>query len=362
MPCCGICLPKDDFDVKDIYEPAPNDPRPLANPINHDAIYRSPSPITETGSVVSHQRSRGGSIRDDVSALGTISIYSCSEYERNVRGEVGYGSSSLLPTWMNDKEADRCWICSCIFHSKSFWSGAFIPVSSRSSPGDKKHHCRRCRNIVCETCSQKRAIILLARGINIDGPDGPNPIYSDPNKLARVCDTCFAEIPEENEFLQLQRPALLQGETFTQRGAFLGFFSQLSRLSLTTDEFSLLVQTAKDQRAFANGTDQRETLALGEIDDIRTNKLLRLELVFANGKVMELEAASAVVHMWEAALKVAIRRAKQGSLKNRIELERRKRIEATRRGEEEERKKEAMTQKREAAKQERDAIRKKYVK
>ena len=178
----------------------------------------------------------------------------------------------------------------------------------------------------------------------------------------RVCDACTLELPAENQFLHTQRPLLLQGEVFKKVGGFLASFSaKLSRLSLTADEFSLLVQTGKDSSAFSDGTDQRSTVVLGEVEEVRITKLTRLEIEQTDGEVLALEAdTAATVRSWEAALKVAVSRAKQGSLKNRIELERRQRIENNRRGEEQEKKNEYMAQKREVARQERDALRNKY--
>jgi len=204
---------------------------------------------------------------------------------------------------------------------------------------------------------------LLARGSDINGP-GTSSSSRNPNKLVptRVCDACTLELPAENLFLQHQRPLLLQGEVFKKAGGFMSSFStKLSRLSLTADEFSLFVQTGKDHSSFSDGTDQRMTLAFGEIEDIRITKLTRLEILQTDGKVMSLEADTAATACgWEVALKAAASRAKQGSLKNRIELERRQRVESNRRGEEEEKKREYMTQKREVARQEREALRSKY--
>ena len=377
MSCC--CWRQDD-DIKEIYEPALAESRQAyldshSSPIFDDRrdTYRSPSPISESDSVVSGGRQHGGSVRgastigDDTSAFGTISIYSCSEYERAViGGSDAMSTSTLLPTWMNDKETETCWGCRSLFQTKTIFS-SFIPVSGRSSPMDKtrKHHCRRCRNVFCGACTANKQIVLLARGSDINGPGTSSTgTGRDPNKLVptRVCDACTLELPAENQFLHTQRPLLLQGEVFKKVGGFLASFSaRLSRLSLTADEFSLLVQTGKDSSAFSDGTDQRSTVVLGEVEEVRITKLTRLEIEQTDGEVLALEAdTAATVRNWEAALKVAVSRAKQGSLKNRIELERRQRIENNRRGEEQEKKNEYMAQKREVARQERDALRNKY--
>jgi len=380
MSCC--CW-KQDGDIKEIYEPALQESQQAysntySSPIYNETrdTYRSPSPVSlENESVASSSdRQHGGSVRsaptvrDDMSAFGTISIYSCSEYERAM-GSVDAQSTStstLLPTWMNDKETDACWGCRSLFQTKTLFS-SFIPVSGRASPMDKtrKHHCRRCRNVFCGACATNKQIVLLARGdTNGPGSSSSSSSSKDPNKLVptRVCDACTLELPAENHFLQFQRPLLLQGEVFKKAGGFLASFStKLARLSLTADEFSLFVQTGKDTAAFGNGTDERMTLAFGEVEDVRTTKLTRLEILQTDGKVMALDAdTAATARSWEAALKVAASRAKLGSLKNRIELERRQRVEGNRRGEEEEKKREFMAQKREVARQERDAIRSKY--
>ncbi|CAG8761289.1 41849_t:CDS:2 [Gigaspora margarita] len=73
--------------------------------------------------------------------------------------------------WENDEDANECRLCNKKFR---LWT--------------RRHHCRRCGQIVCDQCSTKRAIIP------------PSQVISDPSssdvvvqhsQYHRVCDSCF---------------------------------------------------------------------------------------------------------------------------------------------------------------------------
>ncbi|POM71100.1 Hypothetical protein PHPALM_12377 [Phytophthora palmivora] len=72
---------------------------------------------------------------------------------------------ALLRTWTPDECSDRCSVCHEVF--------TFL---------NRRHHCRRCLNLVCAVCSPHTV---------------PLRVFSEPTgKRQRVCATCFDEIGE----------------------------------------------------------------------------------------------------------------------------------------------------------------------
>ena len=416
------------------------------------SIYNQvPGQSSSSSSAVSgRSSSRAGTIRDDVSALGTISIYSCSEYERAVRNPnvgVGPGGSggdddsleSILPTWMNDKETETCCECQDVFVKKSIWSmGGFMSVtksnssssnnSGRNSPyggGDdnstnkdmsRRHHCRRCRNVFCGACTNKKAVICLlyidrrqGAGVkentsnytdqNINYNNNNNNNNNNNMKPQRVCNACFNEIPTENEYLQVYKPLLLNSGMFNSKGGFLNMAQRLTRLYLTNDGFSLVEEVGKSLSDFYtitnpshshfvsmgesaeecisntnNNVDNRNlkitVIALGDIDSISMSgsSLTSITITLVdnhtsgrNSCTMNLITdIASTARLWVDGLRIACQRAKQGSLKTRVELSRRQALENLRRYEDAARRNEIMTAKRLIAKQEADTLRAKY--
>ncbi|TMW59055.1 hypothetical protein Poli38472_007200 [Pythium oligandrum] len=74
--------------------------------------------------------------------------------------------AALLRTWTPDDESDRCHICDETFTLLN-----------------RRHHCRRCLNIVCAVCSP-RALPLRA-------------FTEIPGKLQRVCNACVLEMEQQ---------------------------------------------------------------------------------------------------------------------------------------------------------------------
>jgi hypothetical protein len=185
-----------------------------------------------------------------------------------------------------------------------------------------------------------------------------------------VCNQCFAEIPEENHYLQVYRPVLLRGEMFTSAGGFLGLSSLFSRLHLTADGFSIVHEVGKSAADFdgsqlnAEGVNPRlnlSVIALGDIENVEMTKLTKFCISLADGAPITLNSDTAsTAGVWVEALRAACARAKQGSLKTRVELARRQKKEALRRFADAERRAETQNAKRAEVKAEADKLRQKY--
>ena len=346
MPC-GCCCSRDGvYDEDDPYGDADTFNEAL-NP-SHS---RNASPF------------EGNESGGDGSGSDTGTNYSCSEYERAIRNPAGAAAAadeSLLPTWMIDKEAEVCWGCESAFQELSFWS---VASAAKNSPQDKtrRHHCRRCRNVFCGACTSNKAIIMLS----VHGA----PAHTPRPQPVRVCDKCCKDIPDENHFLQVQRPLLLRGALFT-KSTMLGMSQALVRMLLSYDGFSLIMDSAHSlaelNEANSSGGPgsnvKRKLVALSELDTCDMGKkLTQLEINMVTGKTYTLEAdTSATVQAWLSALKAAAARAKIGSLKTKVELERRQKKEAVRRNEDNRKKYDEQVAKRHKHQEERSALRDKY--
>ena len=75
---------------------------------------------------------------------------------------VNRRASSAAAVWRQDKDAKQCHVCSRKF--TTIW---------------RRHHCRRCGEVVCDACSKSR--VPMSKFLTIS---------SDSDKLARVCDSC----------------------------------------------------------------------------------------------------------------------------------------------------------------------------
>jgi hypothetical protein len=89
-------------------------------------------------------------------------------YENTVEATVGFLRRA---EWQPDSATTRCPICNVVFFSGTF------------SLSPRKHHCRKCGRVVCDTCSQGRKIV-------------PFPATSDESVPSvstgpvRVCNAC----------------------------------------------------------------------------------------------------------------------------------------------------------------------------
>ena len=250
-----------------------------------------------------------------MSSFGTN--YSCSEYERSLRSPTMEDAESLLPTWVNDKEADHCLSCNKPFKSASLFSSI---ATSSSKIQNKRHHCRRCRNIFCGSCSSRTSVVLLAAGTK-KGKSGNKKNTGD--ELMRVCDKCYEVLPDENEFIYALKPLLLRGENFKKSSSSWGIFSSdiIVRISLTIDGTSLVVEqggdirssnvnnssssssssTTPDKSSGANGNTNgtREENYLSEISKVVLKKLTVFEITYEDGNTLNLEGADqSLVRQW----------------------------------------------------------------
>jgi hypothetical protein len=105
-------------------------------------------------------------------------------------GVGGLNNSSMVqnPNWRKDNEVTKCQLCEKLFTMVV-----------------RKHHCRRCGQIFCETCSSNR-LPLASGGLDLAGLSSPNPQGggadsmggsgggSGRQKMRRVCDTCYAPV------------------------------------------------------------------------------------------------------------------------------------------------------------------------
>lgn len=66
----------------------------------------------------------------------------------------------LAPVWAPDTSSNKCFVCKTSF--------SFVK---------RRHHCRRCGQLVCKDCSRTRAILVA----------------NDKNKVQRVCDDCITQ-------------------------------------------------------------------------------------------------------------------------------------------------------------------------
>ncbi|KAG9510367.1 Pleckstrin-likey domain-containing family F member 2, partial [Fragariocoptes setiger] len=89
--------------------------------------------------------------------------------------------SSYAPTWIPDTEVSTCMIC------KKTQFGVIT----------RKHHCRKCGRIVCNTCSSRRFLL---------------PHQS--NKPVRVCDPCFVSLSETPSSPTASSPDASKDEEF----------------------------------------------------------------------------------------------------------------------------------------------------
>jgi hypothetical protein len=156
---------------------------------------------------------------------------------------------------------------------------------------------------------------------------------------------------------------------FTSAGGFLGLSSMFSRLHLTADGFSVVQEIGKTTADFegqlnADGVNPRLNLsvvALGDIEKVEITKLNRFCISLADRGPITLNSDTAsTAGIWVEALRAACARAKQGSLKTRVELARRQKKEALRRFADAERRAETQNAKRAEVKAEADKLRQKY--
>ena len=204
------------------------------------------------------------------SILGLAHISDQEEYRLGPTGK-------RFPSWMRDEDAKLCFSCKSQFK---------ILV-------ERKHHCRRCRNIFCDSCTKYKAKILL---------------YEIQEEV-RVCNSCFREIPDENIFIQNYQPLLHAGGYF-KKSALLGLSVKFIKLRLLEDN-SILVYDSS-----GSGRTEIELTSVSKISDVSATAF---DIVTAN-KTYSLECDSAQTRkMWVEALTIVLQMAKGPTLKVKVE-------------------------------------------
>lgn len=220
-------------------------------------------------------------LRDDE----TISTAN-SAFDDERKGPMG----DAFPTWVKDDFATHCYDCGLEFNILT----------------ERKHHCRRCRNVFCNDCSHNGSTILLFS------------ITED----VRVCNQCFQEIPAENEYVQIHKPRLIRGENF-KKFIRMGISTKLVKLRLTQDEQTLVY----DDQSRAEPTE----IPLKDIRKLKMTSLKAFE-IGTGDKTYEFEADSTATQKeWMEALKTVIEWSKKPSLREKVDNERRLKWENARR-------------------------------
>ncbi|XP_072044985.1 pleckstrin homology domain-containing family F member 2-like [Amphiura filiformis] len=75
-------------------------------------------------------------------------------------------ATNLSPVWIPDAEAPICMSCQ----------------KTKFTPINRRHHCRKCGNVVCGGCSAKKYLLP-----------------SQSNKAVRVCDACYDQLSATRE-------------------------------------------------------------------------------------------------------------------------------------------------------------------
>eukprot|EP01012_Entosiphon_sulcatum_P052594 TRINITY_DN7228_c0_g1_i1.p1 TRINITY_DN7228_c0_g1~~TRINITY_DN7228_c0_g1_i1.p1 ORF type:complete len:405 (+),score=46.00 TRINITY_DN7228_c0_g1_i1:178-1215(+) len=99
-------------------------------------------------------------------ALRCHPLFAGINFQSLASEELGYSWCAKAPKWIPDSQVDQCFECKNAF---TFFN--------------RKHHCRACGNIFCQTCSQ--------RSIEIPNMDHRTPV--------RVCGNCYLLVKKRNE-------------------------------------------------------------------------------------------------------------------------------------------------------------------
>ena len=194
------------------------------------------------------------------------------------------------PTWIKDEDSRYCYNCEIKFHRLT----------------ERRHHCRRCRNVFCTGCSAHNAPILAY----------------DIMEEVRVCDACKTDLQTENFYLSIQKPLLVRGENF-KRYRMMGMASYIVKLRLLNDD-NLVYD--------GDNKPEPEEIRLAAITKISMTNLTTFELI-TSSKSYSFEADSiGTLKTWTEALNLAVRMAKEPPIRVRVEEDRRKKFEMKKKG------------------------------
>lgn len=205
--------------------------------------------------------------------------------------ETALLSKFKLPSWEQDVEASSCFGCQKEFTALR-----------------RRHHCRRCGNVFCDPCSQQRAKLLL---FAIREP-------------ARVCDRCFVEAPQENEFVDRHAPRLRAGAN-VQRTGFFGATPGSLRVSKTLE--TLTFTESKSGSSFP--------FQLKAVEEVRhqprkDDASFTLVVALEHDRVAEhtfRTTGSQECGAWVRALTAAVKHARRPAVAEQVETERKKKRE-----------------------------------
>eukprot|EP01038_Epipyxis_sp_PR26KG_P007872 gene7872-10686_t len=187
-----------------------------------------------------------------------------------------------FPSWTKDEDVSACYSCEKKFNKLT----------------ERKHHCRRCRNIFCHNCSSNECQIKLFAI--------PDPV--------RVCDKCRHELPFENNYIDNQRAMLMKGNNF-KKSIHMGLSSKIVFLRLMMNETELVY----DDETRSEPTQ----ILLKTVQKIMMTSLKAFEIQTETKSFNFESDSSSTQKAWIEALKIATDRANGPSLRERVENERR---------------------------------------
>lgn len=207
-----------------------------------------------------------------------------------------------IPTSLVKEDVNYCYDCGGDFRSN-------ITHTFR-------HHCRRCKNIFCGTCSSRQAKILQ---------------FSVKEEV-RVCNKCFEELPADNYYYEHLLPTLRKGDYF-YKIANLGLSKKQTRVEISEDQTLLhydFDSTEKDSRY--NEKKNENTITVKNIAKVSNTSFVGFEIKVKNSRSHKFEAeSSSIQKTWIEALTIASERANKPSLCERVDSERFLKAEAAKR-------------------------------
>lgn len=119
------------------------------------------------------------------------------------------------PIWVKDELVNECFNCELRFNLT-----------------ERKHHCRRCRNIFCYACTSYKSMILA---------------YNLKNEV-KVCNECKTDLVSENNYLSIQKKVLINGENFI-RYRMMGLTKYIVKLRLTSCGETLIYSNINENKS-----------------------------------------------------------------------------------------------------------------
>jgi hypothetical protein len=187
-----------------------------------------------------------------------------------------------VPTWVNDDDADECFLCDDKFSFSS-----------------RRHHCRRCRSVFCEKCTTKKSKILILAI----------------TEMARVCEECFHDLPNENSYIDTHKPILLKGATFQKKGCC---SSNFITMKLEADGKILMITE-----------DKKKSVAwdAAEIQNITASSASSFLVLYDDQSINFLCETEEDSVAWVDALKALVRVCREPTLHDKVARIRRQKIE-----------------------------------